>query len=221
MSELRADNLSEWNPAWFDKADSTPDTDFYLPPRKLVHIDDGAIAAVTALYRELLPANGVILDLMSSWRSHLPVDVRYSQVVGLGMNAEEMADNPQLDQFVLHDLNRHPQLPFADQHFDAVICCVSVQYMQKPIEIFKEVGRVLKAGCPFILTFSNRCFPSKAINAWRYTDDAQHTQLVAIYFETAQGWAQITTRSCIPDADERGVDPLYAVWATKKESMRV
>lgn len=214
MPQLRPDNVAEWDPAWFEKADRTPDSFFYETPRKVVHIDESAILAVTQLYNELLPTNGRILDLMSSWRSHLPSDQSYREVVGLGMNADEMTDNLQLNRHVVHSLNDDPNMAFAKAEFDAAVCCVSVQYLQHPIQVFQEVHRVLKPNGPFILTFSNRCFPNKAINLWRYTSDEQHTQIVALYFAAAGGWREISTRLCNPiDVAEHGANPLYAVWA--------
>ncbi len=213
---LRADNVDAWDPAWFEKADLTADDFFYQLPRKVVHIDDSAIAAVTALYRQLLPANGEILDLMSSWRSHLPGDVHYARVVGLGMNADEMAENAQLSEFVLHNLNAQPQLPFPKVSFDAACCCVSVQYLQQPVAVFRSVQETLRVGSPFVVTFSNRCFPSKAINLWRYTSDDQHVQLVALYFAASGGWSEPSWRLCNEIAvAEEGANPLYAVWAEK------
>lgn len=217
MPQLRVDNVYAWDPAWFERADANRDEFFYQQPRKVVHIDDTAIAAVTALYRELLPANGVILDLMSSWRSHLPADVPYQKVIGLGMSADEMADNPQLDEFVVHNLNVRPDLPFPGEAFDAACCCVSVQYLQQPISLFHSVQQTVRMGAPFIVTFSNRCFPSKAINLWRYTDDEQHVQIIALYFAASGGWTEPSWRLCNEIAvAEQGADPLYAVWAMKK-----
>jgi SAM-dependent methyltransferase len=168
---------------------------------------------VTQLYRELLPPGGAVLDLMSSWRSHFPTEMTFSRLAGLGMNAEEMRDNPQLIDFVVCNLNDDPVLPYKDQEFDAVVCCVSVQYLQKPFEVFAEVRRVLKPGGPFVVTFSNRCFPTKAVNLWHQTDDAGHVQVVSLYFEMsggdAGGWRDITSQ----DRSPRHGDPLYAVWA--------
>jgi SAM-dependent methyltransferase len=125
----------------------------------VVHIDDGAIAALGQAYAELLPRAGTLLDLMSAWRSHLPPELEAAtglEVLGLGMNAEEMADNPQLERFVVHDLNREPTLPFRSEVFDGAMCAVSVQYLTRPIEVFAEVARVLKPGAPFVVSFSNR-----------------------------------------------------------------
>lgn len=212
---LRPDNYDQWDPRWFGKEDSSSDAGFYAQPRKVVHIDDTAIAAVTQLYRELLPANGAILDLMSSWRSHLPKEMAFTRVAGLGMNAEEMRDNSQLTEHAVRNLNADPSLPYADDEFDAAVCCVSVQYLQKPVEVFREVSRVLKAGAPFIVTFSNRCFPTKAVNLWRATDDAEHMQLVGIYFQAAGAWRDITLRDRSPKPPRlfSNADPLFAVWA--------
>ena len=210
---LKSDNYADWDPRWFDKRDPSSDSQFYQSPRKVVHIDDGAIAATTQLYREILPAGGAILDLMSAWRSHLPPEISYARVAGLGMNADEMRDNTQLSEFIVHSLNEKPQLPYASREFDAAVCCVSVQYLQKPVEVFREVNRVLKPAAPFILTFSNRCFPTKAVNIWTNTDDEEHLNLVALYFEAAGNWDGITMQ--IRSEASWGHDPLYVVWAFK------
>ncbi|MFP4322735.1 MAG: class I SAM-dependent methyltransferase [Anaerolineales bacterium] len=198
----------------FQKQDFTDDSHFYSVPRKVVHIDASAIAAVTALARELLPPGGAILDLMSSWRSHLPDDVSYARVVGLGMNAAEMADNPQLDAYTVQNLNRQPALPYDDAAFDGALCTVSVQYLQQPVAVFREAARVLKPGAPFLVTFSNRCFPSKAVAIWLQNGDAGHIALVERYFVASGAWAGLQTRT---KAAKRslfgGEDPLFAVWA--------
>jgi SAM-dependent methyltransferase len=197
--------------AVFGRIDESPDPAFYAAPRLVTHIDAGAIAAVTALYEELLPESGAVLDLMSSWRSHLP-DGRTGPVVGLGLNAEEMADNPQLDEVVVHDVNVEPRLPFDDGAFAAVVCCVSVQYLVRPLETFAEVARVLRPGGPVVVTFSNRCFPTKAVAAWRAGDDEDHLLLVDAYLRAVPALGPPTTRSHRP----RGGDPLYAVWARRR-----
>ena len=172
---------------------------------------------MTQVYRELLPPGGAILDLMSSWRSHLPPELTYARVAGLGMNAEEMRDNPQLTDFIVRDLNDGPLLPYGDDEFDAACCCVSVQYLQKPLHVFAEVRRVLKAGAPFVLTFSNRCFPTKAVDLWRQTDDSGHLQVVQRYFEQAGGWRDVTAQDRSPQQARRGLgDPLFAVWGARR-----
>lgn len=202
------------DPCYFRRDDESPDTEFYVIPRFTVHIDDSAIAAATEAYREMLPDGGRILDLMSSWRSHLPAEAAYAEVVGLGLNADEMADNPQLDRFVVHDLNADPTLPFADQEFDGAVCTVSVQYMTRPVETFAEVNRVLKPNAPFVLTFSNRCFPTKAVAAWLATTDQQHANIIATYFHESGHWGEVYAQDRSRPGPAR-TDPLYAVWSRK------
>src|SRR5215211_3135193 len=200
------------DPRYFRREDELPDTLFYQEARRTVHIDEAAIAAATEVYRELLSPDTTVLDLMSSWRSHLPADVSFREVVGLGMNAEEMADNPQLDRFVVHDLNADPVLPFDDEVFDGAIVTVSVQYLTRPVETFREVNRVLRSNAPFVLTYSNRCFPTKAIAAWRATTDAQHANIIATYFHESGNWGEVYAQDRSPKRPGFS-DPLYAVWA--------
>jgi SAM-dependent methyltransferase len=165
----------------FARHDGSDDACFYATERKVVHLEPGAIAALRSFYASVLPLGAVVLDLMSSWRSHLPDGV--GGVTGLGMNAAEMADNPQLSSFVVHDLNREPGLPFGDDSFDAVVCAVSVQYLVRPIEVFTDVRRVLRAGGEVVVSFSNRCFPTKAVAIWLANDADGHRRLVRTYLE--------------------------------------
>lgn len=208
-----------FDPHLYRREDESPDPLFYASPRLTVHIDDAAIAAVTHTYRELLPAGGAILDLMSSWRSHLPADAGYRRVVGLGLNDEELAANPQLDERVVYDLNATSRLPFEDAAFDGCVVTVSVQYLTHPIDVFREVNRVLRPGTPFIVTFSNRCFPSKAVAIWRATTDTEHAQLVAAYFHASGGWSDVDAQDRSPRTSHHS-DPLYAVWACKAGGVR-
>lgn len=183
--------LKPFPQSYFARYDESDDMIFYHHPRLTVHIDYAAIAALQKLLLVELPFNGVILDLMSSYRSHIPSGLPVRWLVGLGLNAEEMHQNPQLHEFLVHDLNRNPELPFVTASFDAVICTVSVQYMIKPVEIFAEVGRILRPGGVFVVSFSNRCFPSKAVHIWLTTNDAQHRELVEMYLSSAGCFTQI------------------------------
>ncbi len=204
----------QFPPEAFLRQDETPDEQFYEYPRFVAHIDDGAIAAVTQLYREYFAPNSAILDLMSSWISHLPNDVVYRRVVGLGMNREELSRNKQLTSFIVQNLNTTPTLPFSDEEFDGAGCCVSIDYLTNPVAVLREVGRVLKPNAPFVVTFSNRCFPTKAIAAWLYTSDEDHLHLVAAFFRAAGNWTDIELLNRSP---KRG-DPLYAVVAKRAPS---
>lgn len=169
-------------PDFFRRIDDSDDELFYSTQRLVVHIDDGAIAKVSDIYARLLPQGGAILDLMSSWRSHLPAHLRPARVVGLGMNQPEMENNPALTEIVLHNLNRAARLPFDDAEFDGAVVTVSVQYMTQPIRTFAEVGRVLKPGAPFVVTYSNRMFPTKAVAIWQNLDDYDRSKLIGRYF---------------------------------------
>ena len=194
---------------FFRRVDDSDDELFYSTPRLVVHIDDGAIAKVGEIYARLLPQGGAILDLMSSWRSHLPGYLRPARVVGLGMNRAEMEDNPALTEIVIHNLNRVPRLPFADAEFGGAVVTVSVQYMTSPIETFAEVARVLKPGAPFIVTFSNRMFPTKAVAIWQNLDDYDHVKLVARYFMESGGFENIE----FIDKSALTTPPSDPVWA--------
>jgi SAM-dependent methyltransferase len=193
----------------FRRYDEAPDEEFYLLPRFVTHIDNRAIAAVTQLYREFFPPGGEILDVMSSWVSHLPPEVEYRRVVGLGMNETELRRNERLDSYVVHNLNTDPRLPFADAEFDGVGICVSIDYLTRPVEVLRDVGRVLRIGAPTIISFSNRCFPTKAVNIWHQLDDRGHMQLVERYLREAGNWSDVHSLDRSPR--RLFADPLYAV----------
>jgi SAM-dependent methyltransferase len=202
-----ADATSEFPPGFFRRTDESSDSSFYAHERLVTHIDDRAIATVGQHY-ERLELNGRVLDIMSSWISHFVTPP--AKLTVLGMNEFELAQNPMANERVVHDLNVDPSLPFDDARFDAVTCCVSVDYLTKPIEVFREVRRVLEPGGTFVCMFSNRCFPTKAIHGWLATDDAGRCRIVANYFRIADGFELPKVALCTPP----GVgDPLYAVWA--------
>lgn len=198
----------------FRRYDETPDELFYRQPRFVTHIDDAAIAAVTQLYREFLPAGGALLDLMSSWISHLPPEVSYRRVVGLGLNRAELTKNPRLESFVVQNLNTTPQLPFADGEFGGAALAVSVDYLTDPVAVLRDLRRVLVPGGPVVITFSNRCFPTKAVAVWHQLDDQGRLELVGRYLEEA-GWEQIQLLDRSPN--RRRSDPLYVAVAYTPE----
>jgi hypothetical protein len=193
----------------FAKIDAEEDELFYEPPRLVCHIDDGAIAALTQFYRSVLPAGGVLLDLMSSWVSHLPPEVSYAEVIGHGMNATELAANPRLSRWFTQNLNRDPRLPLPDSSLDAAMICVSVQYLQQPVAVLRDVVRVLRPGSPLVIGFSNRCFWTKAVAIWRALDDDGHARLVERYLRSA-GFEQIESHR-LADWVEDVSDPMTAV----------
>ena len=197
----------------FAKADPSPDDEFYAEPRFVSHIDPGAIAAVTALYEAVFPPGGTVLDLMSSWISHLPDQVRYAEVIGHGMNAAELGANPRLDRWFVQDLNRDPGLPLGDASVDAVGICVSIQYLQRPVEVLREVARVLRPAGVVAITFSNRCFPTKAVAIWQALDGRRQCELVSLYLSRA-GFAAVEARE-LASTRVWGNDPLWGVTGRK------
>ncbi|KAK6267262.1 hypothetical protein QUC31_018099 [Theobroma cacao] len=215
------------------KLNTFPDREFYAFPRFVTHVDDGFIATLTDLYRERLRPGSEILDIMSSWISHLPKEVVYKRVVGHGLNAQELAKNPRLDYFFVKDLNQDQKLEMEDGSFNAVLCTVSVQYLQQPEKVFAEVFRVLRPGGVFIVSFSNRLFYEKAISAWRDGTAYGRVQLILQYFQCIEGFTQPEVIRKLPTAanaqDDKspfswfmkwlglfsGSDPFYAVIAYK------
>jgi SAM-dependent methyltransferase len=209
----------------FSRLDPRPDEQFYREPRFVQHLDSAAIREIGAIYaRELRPGMAV-LDLMSSWVSHLPEDAADLRVTGLGLNRDEMERNPRLADRIVHDLNTEPRLPFADGTFDAAVCTVSVEYLIRPVEVFAEVARVLKPGAPFTVTFSDRWFPTKVIDLWTELHAFERLGLVLDYFRKAGGFTDLATETLRglprPEDDKYSdqlaqSDPVFAIRGRRK-----
>jgi SAM-dependent methyltransferase len=191
------------------------------------HIDDTAIDTISRLYGRLIQPESTVLDLMSSWVSHLPEDLPLKSVSGLGMNKEELQSNHRLSDFYVHDLNANPYTSFDDNAFDAAVCTVSVEYLIDPFKIFEEIHRVLKPGGIFIVTFSNRWFPPKAIRIWSEIHEFERMGLVLEFFLKSGHYTNLHTYSMrgLPrPADDQYAsqilfsDPVYAVWGYNQPS---
>ncbi|HEY9097608.1 MAG TPA: class I SAM-dependent methyltransferase [Thiobacillus sp.] len=205
-------------PDAFSREDEAPDAEFYAQPRKLIHVDAVCARRIQALYRTVLPEKARVLDLMAGWRSHLPDTV--GSTVGLGMNAEELAENAQLAERVVHDLNLDPTLPFPDASFDAVVCTVSFEYLTQPHQIVAEAKRVLKPGGMLVVTVSNRYFPPKVIKLWTELHPMERMAWVGTLIKQA-GFKKVETyveRGLKRPKDDRYADkleesdPLFATW---------
>ncbi|MCX7354301.1 MAG: methyltransferase domain-containing protein [Alphaproteobacteria bacterium] len=207
---------SPFQPEHFQRADDSDDSAFYVEPRLVAHIDDAARAALAAFYRETLRPDSDVLDLMSSYHSHLPEDVTYKSVTGLGMNPVELTENRQLSSHLIHDLNKTPELPFPDASFDACLLAVSAQYLVRPIEVFASIRRVLRPNGCLIVSYSNRLFPTKAVELWQRVGMEDRGRLVSIYCWEAAGFRDVEARDISPAP---GVsDPLWVVTARRAET---
>ncbi len=209
----------------FERSDESPDEQFYRLPRFVNHLDDQAVELIESIYAKILRPDMRVLDLMSSWVSHIPPGLNPLELSGLGMNRSEMTANEQLGRIVVQDINRNPVLPFDSNSFDAVICTVSVEYMTRPLEVFDEVARILKTNGSFIVTFSNRWFPPKVVRIWRELHDFERMRLVLEYFRNTEEFTALETFSIRgyprPIYDKyfpelQLSDPVYAVWGQKR-----
>lgn len=210
------------------KLDETEDSLFYSFPRFVTHVDQGFIDQLTTLYQKHLKPQTRILDLMSSWVSHLPTEIQFSHVEGHGMNQDELAKNSQLDHYFIQDLNQNLKLTLSDQDFDAVLICVSIQYLQYPEAILSEIHRILKPGGITIISFSNRMFYQKAISAWREATEPDRIELVKGYINSVKindlpGFnspkviaSQSKTPLFMQMLGMGGSDPFYALIASRK-----
>ncbi len=209
----------------FARDDETPDSEFYAMPRFTNHMDVTAIEMVRHTYGRFLNDGMRVLDLMSSWQSHIPGKLKLEKFSGLGLNEEELKRNQQLSDYVVHDLNADPSLPFESNSFDAVLCTVSIEYLVHPLSVFDEIARILEPQGYFIITFSNRWFPTKAIKIWRDIHEFERMGLVLEYFIRSESFSELKTYSIrgLPRPrddkyfpDLRFSDPVYAVWGRKR-----
>lgn len=207
----RIDPYEKLPDQFFLREDESPDERFYQEPRFTTHIDDETIAEITNYYRDVLSPSDRLLDLMSSWISHLPDDMSFHQVSGLGMNREELANNPRLDDFIVQNLNTTPHLPYADASFDAVMIIVSIQYLIRPFEVFTEIARILAPGGQCIVAMSHRLFPTKAIYAFQTLSPPDRCRLVSTYMEQTELISAIQ----LVDRSPANADPLWIVVGRK------
>ncbi|MDA7722968.1 hypothetical protein N8862_00845 [Pseudomonadales bacterium] len=196
--------------AWFVCADETPDEDFYLSPRMVAHVDEDTLTALTEFYRSFIPPQSDVVDLMSSWISHLPAELPLGKVAGLGMNTDELAANTQLTEWSVQNLNDQPMLPYASASFDRALIVVSIQYLRRPIDVLLSVHDVLREGAEIAIAMSHRLFPTKAIVAFQSLSVDDRMNLVRYYLEKA-GFREIEQLDCSP----ANADPLWIVTGKK------
>lgn len=218
----RPTDFFEGNP--FARQDESADQEFYAKPRLVQHLDDAALGVIQDLYGRFIKDGMNVLDLMGSWDSHFPSSVRLSHLAGLGLNAYELEKNERLTDRRVQDLNQDLGLDFPENHFDAVVCTASVEYLIDPISVFSEVARVLRPGGPFVVTFSNRWFEPKAVAIWKELHEFERMGLVLEYFRRSGKFQKLQTYSLRglgrPVQDKYYMqlpyaDPVYAVWGEK------
>merc|ERR1711871_280520 len=222
MNRIKVEDVLK-NPDWpnkwpydqrdFSRQDESVDGNFYAQERLVYHIDDHAVAALTKYYKGNIEDGSNILDVCSSWVSHYPDDSKYNKVVGLGMNKYELERNKQLTEFTVKDLNQDPVLPYESNSFDVVTCVVSIDYLNKPLQVVSEMNRVLKPGGKVIISQSNRCFPTKAIQLWLETNDLQHIFIIGSYFHYAGNFKPAEAMDISPNPGRS--DPMYIITAEK------
>ena len=206
-----------------EREDDNPDSEFYFQARLTNHLDAAALIQLKSVYSDLVPAHSEILDLMSSINSHIDEQLESKKIIGLGMNEEELSANPCLDETIVHDINQEPRLPFADASFDIIICSLSIEYITQPSLLFDEVARILRPGGRFIISFSNRWFPTKVVKVWNNLHDFERVGVVMEHFIASAHFGEINTYSLRgkprPPGDRHNIalsDPLYVIWAERE-----
>jgi len=207
----------------FQRSDETADSEFYSQARHINHLDEAAQIQLKSVYSDLIPCHSKILDLMSSINSHIDERLESKKVTGLGMNEEELAANSAIDEIIVHDINQQQRLPFDDASFDIIVCSLSIEYITRPSQLFDEVARVLRPGGRFIISFSNRWFPTKAVQVWNNLHDFERIGLVMEHFIASAHFGDINTYSLRglprPVNDRHNIplsDPIYVVWADRE-----
>ena len=170
-----------------NKSDISDDEIFYQQPRFAHHLSDSFRTRLTSLYSEYLLKHHIILDLMSSWVSHLPTNIRYKKVIGHGMNQAELSTNQRLDSFFVQNLNKKQNMPIEDSSIDVGLIVAGWQYLQYPEKVSLELSRIIKSDSLLIISFTNRAFWTKAPNIWTYSSEENRIEYVTSVL-TDNGW---------------------------------
>ena len=170
-----------------NKSDISDDGIFYQQPRFVHHLSDSFRNRLTSLYSEYLLNHYIILDLMSSWVSHLPSNISYKKVIGHGMNEAELSSNERLDRFFVQNLNKKQNMPIEDSSVDVGLIVAGWQYLQYPEKVSLELSRVIKSDSLLIISFTNRAFWTKAPNIWTYSSEEKRIEYVTSVL-TSNGW---------------------------------
>lgn len=179
----------------FRRSNEVDDREFYQSPRLVHHLDSTARSHVRRIYARLLSPGMRVLDLMSSWESHIPEKLKTCEVAGIGLNKEELESNEQLTNHTVRDLNKKPHLPYSDRYFDAAVCTVSIEYLIRPREVIAEVARVIRPGGLFVIIVSDRWFPGKQILQWTDLHPFERQGFILNYLLQEKGFDELQTES--------------------------
>ena len=209
-------------PEDFSREDETSDAEYCQHPEHIENLDTLALSTIEDLFVRLIPKGAEILDLMAGVDSHIPSEIQPARITGVGLDSKGLDENAKLSEKIIHDLNGGKPLPFNDDEFDVALITLSIEYITKPLELFEEVARILKSSGLFIITFSNRMFPPKAVNIWKNTGEQERVALVKKLISLSDRYTVIgdfeSSGKPRPKDDRYymlGIpsDPIYAVWA--------
>ena len=192
VDEIRY-SISDGSP--LPREDQSDDVFYYRTPRLVHHLDATARRQVRSLYGRLLKPQARILDVMSSWESHIPDSLHSSCIEGIGLNEQELQANTHLSTYLIHDLNKDPRLPIADNMFDAAVCTVSIEYLCRPLEVLSEISRILVPGGILVITVSERWFPGKQVRHWADLHPFERQGAVMNYLLDEGSFTNIETES--------------------------
>ena len=160
------------------KIDESNDSIFYSRPRFVYHLDANFRRYLTYIYKKELENNKIVLDLMSSWDSYLPKDRVYKEVIGHGLNEEELSKNKSLNRYWIQNFNLNQKIPLESKSIDYCLMVAALQYLQYPEVISQEISRILSEEGKLIVSFTNRAFWSKAPNVWTNSNEEERVNYV-------------------------------------------
>ena len=160
------------------KSDNADDSDFYLTPKFVYHLDSNFRKTLTNIYDNEISNNSVILDLMSSWDSYLPTKKNYTKIIGHGLNKKELESNKCLDQYWIQNFNTNQHIPLENKSVDYCLMVAAWQYLQYPENISREISRILRSKGKIIISFSNRAFWHKTPNIWINSNEQERLKYV-------------------------------------------
>ena len=160
------------------KVDESNDEEFYSDPKFVYHLDANFRKYLSNIYRNEIKENSTVLDLMSSWDSYLPEEIKYKTVIGHGLNRQELEKNKIFDKYWIQNFNLNQDIPLDNESIDYCLMVAAWQYLQYPENLTREIVRILNNKGKFIIAFSNRAFWHKAPNIWTTSTEEERIKYV-------------------------------------------